>query len=415
MSRPLCSLYLCYYPITEPLVQTQVVAYLAGLAAHGHQIHLLSFETEPLTAAQKRRIRADLRARGIRWHHLKYHKRPSLPATFYDVLCGVWKASRLIRRHKIEVVHARSHVPAAMGLMLKKLMGVSLIFDIRGLMAEEYVDAGNWTPDGLPFRLTKAMERRCIVDADGLVVLTHRVKELLFGAASEFGGTPPAPLRVIPCCADLTQIEAQHPQRAALRQRLGLEGKTVLIYVGKVGGWYMQGEMVEFFAAARAHIPALHFLVLSQSDPQLMVDEFERCGIDERHYTLTQAPPAQVGGYLWAADFALSFRAAASSVAASPTKIGEYLAAGLPLLCNTGVGDIDTLVESHKIGVAIEEFCAAEYDRASAAIAPLVGDETVRERCREAARASASLQQVGIPLYCALYQEVGQRRANVGS
>ena len=406
------SLYVCYYPLTEPLVQTQVVAYLEGLAQNGHTIHLLSFETDPLTSAQKRGIRADLRARGIAWHHLKYHKRPSLPATLYDVMCGVWKGLRLIRRHRIDVIHARAHVPATMGLILKKLTGTGLIFDIRGLMAQEYIDIGNWAPDSLPVRLTQKMQDLCIENADGLVVLTERAKNLLFGPDSPFGGTPPAPLQVIPCCADLTQIEAQQNERAPIRQQLGLTDKTVMIYVGKFGGWYLQAEMVNFFAQAREQMPNLHFLVLSQSERELIAREFARLGLSEEHFTLMQVEPARVGACLWASDFSISFiRALPSKVASSPTKIGEYLAAGLPLVCNTGVGDMDTIVEEHRVGVSIDEFTPDNYSHAVATIAPLIGDLEVKNRCQRAARAHASLQEVGVPRYCALYEQVARNRA----
>lgn len=343
------SLYVCYYPLSEPLVQTQVVAYLEGLAQNGHSMHLLSFETEPLSAAQKRRIRADLRARGITWHHLKYHKRPSLPATIYDVMCGVWKGWRIIRRHRIDVIHARAHVPATMGLILKKLTGVGLVFDIRGLMAQEYIDIGNWAPDSLPVRLTQKMQDVCIENADGIIVLTERAKTLLFGPDSIYNGTPPAPLQVIPCCADLAQIEAQEFERARIREELGLADKTVMIYVGKFGGWYLQAEMVDFFVRAREQMPNLHFLVLSQSERELMTREFARVGLGETDFTLMQVEPARVAAHLWASDFSLSFvRALPSKVASSPTKIGEYLAAGLPLVCNTGVGDMDSIVEQHQ-------------------------------------------------------------------
>lgn len=405
------SLYVCYYPLTEPLVQTQVVAYLEGLAANGHTIHLLSFETEPLTSAQKRQIRADLRAKEITWHYLKYHKRPSLPATIYDVMCGVWKGLRLIRRHRIDVIHARAHVPATMGLILKKLTGTGLIFDIRGLMAQEYIDIGNWAPDSLPVRLTQKMQDLCIENSDGIVVLTERAKNLLFGPDSVYKGAPPAPLQVIPCCADLTQIEAQKTERAQIREELGMADKTVMIYVGKFGGWYLQAEMVDFFAKAREQMPDLHFLVLSQSERELITKEFERVGLGEEHFTLMQVEPARVGAYLWASDFSLSFiRALPSKVASSPTKIGEYLAAGLPLVCNTGVGDMDTIVESHQVGVSIDEFTPESYSHAAAAIMPLIGDDQIKVRCQRAARAHASLQEVGVPRYCALYEQVAHNR-----
>src|SRR6185503_12913280 len=121
MSRPLRSLYICYFPITEPLVQTQVVAYLAALAQQGHTIHLLTFETTLFDPAAQRVWRQRLRAQGIVWHNLRYHKRPSLPATMYDVLAGVVVGLKLIRRYHLDAVHCRSHVPATMGLMLKYL------------------------------------------------------------------------------------------------------------------------------------------------------------------------------------------------------------------------------------------------------------------------------------------------------
>ncbi len=76
------SLYVCYLSLEDPLVQTQVVAYLAGLSRLGHTIHLLTFETSRLTRSRRREIRAELAKKGIAWHGLRYHKRPSLLATF---------------------------------------------------------------------------------------------------------------------------------------------------------------------------------------------------------------------------------------------------------------------------------------------------------------------------------------------
>ena len=111
MSNSLHSLYVCYLSLEDPLVETQVVAYLEGLAAHGHTIHLLTFEPT-LDPARRRELAADLGRRGIAWHSLRYHKRPSLPATIYDALAGALAAARLVRRHRLDAVHARSHVPS---------------------------------------------------------------------------------------------------------------------------------------------------------------------------------------------------------------------------------------------------------------------------------------------------------------
>lgn len=142
------SLYLCYQSLLEPLTQTQVVAYLEGLARAGYGIHLVTFEPRVLSENEARAWRERMLLIGIVWHYQRYHKRPTLPATAFDVLVGVLTCWSLIRKHRIGLLHVRSHVPGVMGLWLKRLTGVKLLFDVRGLMAEEYVDGGTWTEGG---------------------------------------------------------------------------------------------------------------------------------------------------------------------------------------------------------------------------------------------------------------------------
>ena len=142
---PAC-LYICYYHITEPLVQAQVVGYLETLASRGMAIHLLTFERERLKPEIYQFWRDNLAAKGITWHVLRYHQRPSLPATLYDIATGITAALWICWKHRIRMVHARSHVAAAIAWPLKRLFGYPFLFDLRGLMAEEYVDAGRWRP-----------------------------------------------------------------------------------------------------------------------------------------------------------------------------------------------------------------------------------------------------------------------------
>src|SRR5215467_455359 len=97
------ALYICYYNITEPLVQTQVVAYLRELAGRGVEIHLLTFERERHSVDKQRLIRDELGRDGIHWHWLRYHQRPSLPATVYDIAAGTLAAIQICRKHKVQI------------------------------------------------------------------------------------------------------------------------------------------------------------------------------------------------------------------------------------------------------------------------------------------------------------------------
>src|SRR5258705_773619 len=99
-----------------PLGQSQVLPYLRQLSRTGISFTLLSFErASAWTESGLRRsedLARSLATDGIDWHRLKYHQRPSLPATVYDVLAGIRKGSHLVRSKGIEMVHARSHIPA---------------------------------------------------------------------------------------------------------------------------------------------------------------------------------------------------------------------------------------------------------------------------------------------------------------
>ena len=401
MPPRLRSLYVCYLSLDDPLVETQVVAYLEGLAGRGHEVHLLTFEPRRVGRRERRRVRQRLHRRGLHWHRLRYHARPSLPATVYDVACAVALGAALIRRHRLDAVHARSHVPAAAALLLRRLTGCRVIFDMRGLLAEEYVDAGRWSPGSLPFRITKWVERRAIDRAEAVIVLTERVRRHLFTDRPREG------VWVIPCCTDVARLEAQSRSRATMREQLGLRDATVMAYVGKLTGLYMQREMADLFASAREVIPDLHFLVLTQSDPAPIVAELERVGAGSGDCTITTCAPDAVGEHLAAADLAISLIAPSfSKIAASPTKIGEYLAAGLPTVCSAGVGDVDDLLEAERVGVLVRRFAPDAYRRAAQDVQRLRSDPLLGQRCRAVAGERLSLETVGMPRYAAVYDSV---------
>src|SRR3954467_13503490 len=108
MGKSLRVLYVCYLSLDDPLVRTQVVAYLEGLARRGHGIHLLAFDT-PITPARRESVAAALADSGIVWHSVRDHKRPSLPATMYDVVVGAVVSIWFVRRHRLDAIHARNH------------------------------------------------------------------------------------------------------------------------------------------------------------------------------------------------------------------------------------------------------------------------------------------------------------------
>jgi glycosyltransferase involved in cell wall biosynthesis len=399
------TLYLCYFGLREPLVQTQVLPYLRELAAADVNVYLMTFEPrmhERWTAPALGEEQARLAHEGIKWSAMPYHKSPSVPATLYDIAAGAMAAVRLVRRHGIDVLHARAHIPLAMALLAIRLKSCRLIFDIRGLMAEEYADAGVWTTNSFKFRLIKRLEEAGIRKADQLVVLTEAMKKwLLINRLHDAKN-----IEVIPCCVDFAGYEDAASKAAATNERFEV------IYAGSVTGLYLLEEMGRFFLELRAREPRAFLRILTMSDAVAAGERLRRVGLQPEDFWVGGVSSAEVPRYLQRARLGLSFRKPTfSQLAASPTKIAEYLAAGLPVVSNAGIGDVDDLLQTESVGVVVRHFTGVEFARAAEAALALAGDASTADRCIKAGRVHFDLHTVGGKGYVNVYRRIASALA----
>ena len=410
------TLYLCYFGLREPLVQTQVLPYLREIKKGGVAVSILTFETNPKqswTAEQIKTEKQKLADEGIEWDFLTYHKQPTVPATAFDVLNGAWFVWRKARREKIDVIHARVHTPAMMGALAKKFIfgkKPKLLFDIRGFFPEEYTDAGVWKENGWLYKSVKRIEKWLLKKSDGFVVLTERAREILFpeSAATGFDKLR-RPVEVIPCCVDLKRFDAaNNGARNKMRTRLNVEDRFVAVYVGSFGGWYLTQETADFYGELKRKKSDAFALVLTQSKPEMIEPLLRERGYSDGDFFIQRIAPAEIPLYLSAADAAVSFiKLCYSKQASSPTKNAEYLACGLPLVVNSGVGDTTEFTEADETGVVIENFNTENYRQALAKLDNLLEDKDVlADKCRESARKRFDLFNVGGERYRRIYQRL---------
>ena len=403
-------LFVSYNGMLDPLGQSQVLPYLRELSQKGVLFTLLSFERQvafdndgPARCAQLKRELAD---QNIEWHWLRYHQTPSIPATAYDVLRGILYAKRLVRKNRIEMVHARSHIAATIALALKRQLGVKYIFDIRGLMAEEYVDAHHWKQNSLPFRISKTMEKRALAGADGIVTLTEKIWPIIKDWDGLRGRV--VPHEVVPCCADLKAFKFSAIEREKRRAELRLSDRLTVVYSGSIDGWYLTDEMADFFAQVLREDTSAHFLWLTPFKHDRVKGLMNERGINPDQYTVKAVLPADVPSYLSAADVGLAFiRSCFSKQASSPTKNAEYLACGLPVIINAGVGDSDALVTQSEIGALVKELTDSDYSNAITTVQKLITDrDALRVATRDTAVKLFDVSRVGVERYARLYERV---------
>jgi len=315
-------------------------------------------------------------------------------------------------RRNIKVVHARSHVPATIGLILKRVLGLQLIFDMRGLLADEYVDAGHWSRKSAKFRITKYMESIFLNHADAVVMLSRRIKEDLASKLPRLRNLEE--VTVIPCCIDAQRFDIPPGAREAYRCERGWGNRKVIVYAGKLGGWYLTRELIDFFVAARSVDRRFFLQILTQGDRQTTESLLIARGLGRDDFDVRRVDPSELPYILAACDAGVSFiKPSYSKLASSPTKVGEYLGAGLPVITNSGVGDCDDIFRDPKLGVIISDFCEAEYRRAAARLREMLDQSTEADYRRSYAVAEFSVQTVGGPRYAALYERQFERAVPV--
>jgi glycosyltransferase involved in cell wall biosynthesis len=413
------TLYLCYFGLREPLVQTQVLPYLREIKKGGTEASILTFEPNPdenWTTEQIAAEKQKLAAEGIEWNFLTYHKRPSVPATIYDIFCGSWFVWKKIRREKLNVLHARVHVPMIMGALAKMLtFGATpkLLFDIRGFVPEEYTDAGVWKENGLIYKVFKRIEKWLFKKADGFIVLTEKARDILFPESRETGFDRfGRPVEVIPCCINLKRFQSVFDERsrANLRRKFNLDNRFVIVHLGSLGGLYLTKEIADFYRAARELYPQAFALILTQSSPELIVPLLREHGFADEDILVKKVSPAEVPEYLTASDLALSFvKASYSTLSRSPTKIPEYLICGVPIVANGGVGDVDEQVTENRVGVLVDDFSRESFLEALRKIEDLRKQGGLVERCRQCAEDLFDLEKVGGAKYRRIYREITQK------
>lgn len=381
-------LYISYDGLLDPLGASQILPYLKGIAAAQGGVVVLSFEKAERHAKDRDSMAAMLMHGDIQWVPLRFTRSKGVVGKVWDLLKMYFWACRLAIRYGVRVVHTRGHPAAQIGLFIKRLTGARLIFDFRGLWVDERVDKGGWdlrrAHHRWQYRYFKSVERKLLANADQLVVLTEAVVPEVrrLGAARSTGVT------VIPCCADFEHFPlADRDRRLQARGELGIPPNAkVLGYLGSVGRMYMLDRIFRLFELAAADRLDTHLLVITQDVSALkkLMDELVPVELHGRVH-VRSCGREEVPHFIVAMDALVSLiQPSYARMAASPTKMAECFAVGIPVICNAGVGDVPEQVRLLGAGRVVDPNSDAELMAAVACLDDIVtmGGGRLREASR---------------------------------
>jgi glycosyltransferase involved in cell wall biosynthesis len=283
---------------------------------------------------------------------------------------------------------------------MKRKFGTRFFFDMRGFWADEKKDGGAWS-DTHPvfkrvYRYYKKREADYLQHADHVISLTEAGRKEMETWSSFKPGTP---LTVIPCCADMAHFTiTDSDQKREARQRLSISREALVFsYLGSVGAWYMLDKMLELFTVVKKSYPGAVFLFITHSDKAYIRKKATGYSLDPADFIIIEAKRDEVPILVKASDINISFiKPVYSKLSSSPTKLGEVLSMGIPVIVNAGVGDVEMIVNATGGGLVLKDLSPESMEMAVSQVPRLLTlDPSV---IREKAKSFFDLDR-GISLY----------------
>lgn len=393
------TVYLSRTGLLEPLGQSQVLSYAIGLS-RVYAITLISFERENdlRRPEELERIRAICDTHGIRWQMYRYRSKPRLLAAVWNLTALVSVTSRAVRETNARLIHARSYIPATAAWFVAGRKDLPFIFDMRSLWPEELITSRRLRRGSWLHRLIRGAEGRLLRDASAVVSLTRAAVRHLDSVHS--GAVDEARLSVIPTCTDLDRFRPAE-QRDTSGILIGCHGSLA-------SGWFRMDLLAVMFSKIAAKRPDARFEIITREDRMTILSALEATGklSDQvrKRLTIESALSSEIHLRLQKQSLSMFFYAsgAASELGRSPTRMGESLGCGVPILTNSGIGDTGELVSQMQVGVVLHDESESALERAADAALAMIGSTDVSNRCRNTAEAIYSLRS-GVAAYAEIY------------
>ncbi len=373
--KPKHILFVSYDGMTDPLGQSQVLPYIREISKSNYRYTLISFEKEERYLKFSEVIFQICKDSNIQWEPIKYADKIPILSTIWNIIRLQKKVFELHKKDPFDLFHSRSHVPSLVAQKLQKKENVPYVFDMRGFWADERVDGGVWKLNNPIFKKIftyfKKKELEFIQQANAIVSLTHNAKNEIISWQTL--NSAPTKLKnkildieVIPCCVDTELFNNEtinNTLKNDLKHKLKIsEDHFVLGYVGSIGTWYMLPEMLDFFYVLKNKNPKALFLFITNEPAEKIITLAKLKNIQAEDIRVTSCLHKEVPTYISLFTISIYFILPAySKKASSPTKQGELMAMGIPIVCNANVGDADKVISETNSGWVIEHFEEQSY------------------------------------------------------
>jgi glycosyltransferase involved in cell wall biosynthesis len=340
-----------YFPWAKALVQ------------RGHQVSIAALHADYAHASQKHFIREGVNVHYVAQMHVlkrgdqkKYYSAPKLIARTAQ---ATWALSRAALGTPADIIHVGKPQPmnGLAGWMARKLRRRVLFVDCDDLEAANNRFAGGWQR-----RVVSFFERRIPRQADHVTTHTRVLQEQLLAL-----GVPAERITYLPHGFDRDRFANPQPEQVGiLRDRLRLQGKQVIVYVGSMSlGSHAVDLLMEAFAVIRqTRQEIVLVLVGGGEDYESIRQKAIDMGLGESVIFCGRVPSREAPLYYRLGNVSIDpIPDNASGRASLSLKMFESWACGVPLV-TVDVGDRQQMLGDPPAGILVRPGEPAEMAHA---------------------------------------------------
>ena len=363
--------YLSVDSIQEGVGSSQITPLILGLAEKGKAVCLITFEK---IMPPKEFVEMFSRV-GVVWI-VKDFGRPG-------AIGGLLRLNVLRRCvPKSAVLHGRSDIATAAAI----LSGIDapVLWDVRSLWSDQRLLIGTTGWNSLTAKAARALENLAARKSSGMTTLTAAVVPILQQRHKRI----PTITEVIPTCVQTSKFFlSPMPQ-----------GQVTCLLSGTFNNYYDINRMKQVLEELRKSMDLRVIWARAGESPT------ERLGVGED--LIIAASHSEMPKLVQDSHFGIAICKQDnldSLAAAVPTKIGEFLASGRPVIVSNGIGDLDHMLTSTRTGVVINH--SDSLQTIASQIRTLISDPKTPERCRELAMQHFDMEK-SVDRYLEIYDRM---------
>lgn len=247
-------------------------------------------------------------------------------------ICDLWTSISVLFiyiRHDVDLI-VGEYSTSYSAMKAKRLMRCTYIADMHGALPEEY---SYNNPQITKWRLNYItdMEARTSRCADYIICQSEEMKRHIVKKYDADKNK----IFVYKCGVNPDMFKFEPDKKKQVRQQLGIpESSLVFVYAGGLMKWQKIEESLMIFSKAHEILPNSKFLILTRELDKIndFINQLNLTYLSKDIVALS-SPFDKVSDYLNAADVAFLLRDdVVMNRVASPTKLAEYMACGLPVI-----------------------------------------------------------------------------------